>query len=318
MMRVAVVGAGAIGGFLAAALARSGVSVGVVARGAHLEAIRRNGLRVQSDLGAFEVRVDAADDLRRLGAFDALLLTFKAHQWPVLLPQLRPFAGTATQIVTLQNGLPFWYVREPPLHSVDPGGTIGRLFPDAQVVGGVVHVSGSLLAPGVIRQSGGLRYVLGEASGPATPRLEVLAKMLFDAGLSAEIDPDIRATIWLKLVNNSGLNSVSVLTRLTIKPMLANPETRARVRELMIETLRVGQALGVVSDADVDARIAYAARLDDVKTSMLQDYELGRPIELDPILGAVIELAGRCGVAVPRLRATYDALRSAAGAASPR
>lgn len=316
-MRIAVVGAGAIGGFIAAALARAGVPVAVVARGAHLAAIARDGLRVRSDLGEFTAKVETSDDLRTLGDFDALLLTFKAHQWPGFRSQLQAFADRTTTVVTLQNGLPFWYVREPPLRSVDPDGAIGRLFSDRRVVGGVVHVSGEILAPGFLRQTGGLRYVMGSPSGALDPRAKALVELFRTAGLAAELDLDIRATVWLKLVNNAGLNAVSVLRRTTIKPMLADPDARGAVRALMLEALHVGQTMKVVSDVDVDARIDYAARLDDVKTSTLQDYERGRPLELDPILGSVIELAQRCGVAVPRLRVAYDALRQLDPALSP-
>lgn len=316
-MRVAVVGAGAIGGFIAGALAKAGISVAVVARGAHLAAIARNGLRVRSDLGEFSVNVDSSDDLRTLGDFDALLLTFKAHQWPGFLPQLEPFAERPATVVTLQNGLPFWYVREPPLRSVDPGGAIGRLFSDRHIVGGVVHVSGEVLEPGFIRQSGGLRYMLGPPSGGRDAHAERLVELFRSAGLAAELDSNIRATVWLKLVNNAGLNSVSVLRRTTIKPMVADPVARAEVRALMLEALHVGQAMKVVSHVDVDARIDYAARLDDVKTSTLQDYERGRPLELDPILGSVIELAQRYAVDVPRLRAAYAALQQRSPQLSP-
>ncbi|MBV8724676.1 MAG: 2-dehydropantoate 2-reductase [Candidatus Eremiobacteraeota bacterium] len=311
-MRVAVVGAGAIGGFVAAALAKAGVPVAIVARGAHLSAIQRHGLQVQGDLGTFSVRLEASADLARLGSFDALLLTFKAHQWPQLLPQLEPFAATATTIVTLQNGLPFWYVREPPLRSVDPGGAIERLFADEQVVGGVVHVSGEVVAPGEIRQSGGLRYVLGAPDRGDSEAARRLVELFAGAGLAAELDTNIRATVWLKLVNNAALNSLSVLRRSTIKPLLGDPGVRAHARRLMVEALQVGEAMNVVSDVDVDARLEYAARLNDVKTSTLQDYERGRPLELEPILGAVIELADRFGVEVPSLRAAYAALKTSA------
>ena len=314
MTRIAVVGAGAIGGFLAAALAKSGARVAVVARGAHLNAIQRDGLRVRSDLGEFTAHVEASDDLRELGAFDALLLTFKAHQWPSLLAQLEAAPGNPA-IVTLQNGLPFWYVRNPPLHSVDPGGTIGRVFGDDRVIGGVVHVSGHIAEPGVIAQSGGLRYVLGAPRGGTNAGVEALAALFRRAGLAAEVDENVRATIWLKLVNNAGLNPVSVMRRISIKPMLADPEARAQVHALMCEALSVGQAMGAVSDVDVDERIAYAARLADVKTSMLQDYEHGRALELDPIVGVLIELAERYDIAVPRLRDAYAQLKPfAAGA----
>ncbi|HZZ00272.1 MAG TPA: 2-dehydropantoate 2-reductase [Candidatus Baltobacteraceae bacterium] len=312
-MRVALVGAGAIGGFIAAALDRSGAEVAVVARGEHLAAIQRDGLNVTSDFGALNARVAAAADLRELGDFDAVLLTFKAHQWPELLTQLEPFSRTNATIATLQNGLPFWYVRGVPLNSVDPGGRIACLFPDEQVVGGVVHVSGRIASPGHIVQSGGTRYVMGPPAGGTNARSERLVELFASAGLSPEPDANVRATVWLKLVNNVGLNAVSVLRRVTIAPMLADPDARAEVRALMSEALHVGQTLGVVSDVDIDARIEYAARLDDVKTSMLQDYERGRPLELEPILGAVLELAERFDVDVPRVRAAYDALNAAAG-----
>lgn len=318
-MRVAVVGAGAIGGFVAAALARAGTEVGVVARGAHLEAIRRDGLSVESDLGSFTVRVAAASDVREFGALDVALLTFKAHHWPDVLPQLASLSGTGTTLVTLQNGLPFWYVRTPPVESVDPGGRIGALFPDAQIVGGVVHVSGHIARPGTIRQSGGMRYVFGDAGVSAHPsRAALVADVFRAAELAPEVDPGIRATIWLKLVNNVGLNPVSALRGMTIKPMLADPQAREDVRVLMEQALHVGQAMGVVKDVDIDARIAYAARLNDVKTSMLQDFELGKPLESEPILGAVVELGKRYGVDVSRIEDARDRLHAAHAAAARR
>ena len=316
MTRIAVVGAGAIGGFLAAALARAGVSVVAVARGEHLAAMRRSGVRVQSDLGEFTARLDVTADLRNVdGPFDFLLLTFKAHQWPGLLGMLAPYAGTATSIVTMQNGLPFWFVRQPPLQSVDPGGAIGALFSDAQVIGSVVHVSGKVVEPGYVRQSGGLRYVFGDPGGGAGERAASLVETMRGAGLAAEADDDVRATVWLKLVNNVGLNAVSALRRLRMRPMLEDARAREQVRRLMVEALHVGQAMGVVGDVDVDARIAYAARLDNVKTSMLQDVELGRALEVDPILGAVCELGERYGVATPHVREAYAALRRSSAVA---
>jgi 2-dehydropantoate 2-reductase len=309
MKRIAVVGAGAIGGFLAAVLARAGNAVAVVARGEHAAAIRRDGLSVESDLGTFSVPVTVSDDLRTLGAFDFILLTFKAHQWPALLEQVAPFSGSETQLVTMQNGVPFWYVREPALRGVDPGGTIGELFPDTQVIGSVVHVSGTVVAPGRIRQSGGLRYVFGNPGGSCAGPAAELVELFKHAGLAAEPDSQIRQTVWLKLVNNAGLNTVSVLRKMTIKPMLEDVQAREEVRRLMMEALGVGQAIGVVGDVDVDARIAYAARLDNVKTSMLQDFEHHRPLEIDPILGAVCELGERYGIETPEVRNAYAALQ---------
>ena len=308
-MRIVVIGAGAIGGFIAAALARAGTEVAVVARGEHLDAIKARGITlVHSDLGPFTAKVRASDDVRTLGAFDVAILTFKAHQFPQLYSQLGTLSKTATKLVTLQNGVPFWYVREPALKSVDPGGRIGALFPDSQVIGGVIHVSGHITKPGCIHQSGGTRYVLGIPGGGTNGAVETLFSALKWAELHPEIDENIRATLWLKLVNNVGLNSVSTLHRVTLRQLLERQTTRAEVRALMEEALHVGQAIGAVEDADIDSRLDYAARLSDVKTSMLQDYEAGRPLELDPILGAAIELADRNGVEVPRMRETYERL----------
>ncbi len=308
-MRIAIVGAGAIGGFLAAALARSGTEVAVVARGAHLEAIRRDGLTVQvSDFGRFTVPLEAAADLRGLGAFDLTIVAFKSHQWPELLPQLQEAASSGTTLVTLQNGVPFWFARTPPLRSIDPRGRIGAMFPDERVLGGVVHVSGHIVGPGRIHQSGGTRYILGTLHPASDALLDRLVQRMRVAGLEPEVTSDIRHFVWLKLVNNVGLNPVSVLRNMTIHEMLTDPAAREQVRSLMYEALEVGRALKVVSDVDVDARLAYAQRLTDVKTSMLQDALAHRPLELDPIVGAIIELADRLGVPVPQLRGVYEQL----------
>ncbi|HTV74992.1 MAG TPA: 2-dehydropantoate 2-reductase [Candidatus Acidoferrales bacterium] len=310
-MRVVVVGAGAIGGYIAASLARAGTDVAVIARGAHLEAIRRSGITVvASDLGAFSAPVEASDDLRALEAFDLALLTFKAHQWPALIPQLRAASQAGTTVVTLQNGVPFWFRRRPALQTVDPNGTIAALFPDERVIGGVVHVSGHIVEPGKLRQSGGGRLVLHALHPAAQERLAWLDAAMRTAGLQPELEANIRRFVWLKLVNNAGLNPVSTVHRMTIHEMLTDPVARGEVRELMHETVAVGRALGVVDDVDLDARLDYAMRLTDVQTSMLQDSLSHRPLELDPIVGAVIELGDGLGVPVPRLRAIYDALRA--------
>lgn len=311
-MRITVVGAGAIGGFIAAALARSGIDTAVVARGAHLEAIRDRGIRVRGDLGSFSARVDAASDLRDLPPADALLLTFKAHQWPSFMEQLAPLSKTQMPIVTLQNGIPFWFERTPPLETVDPGGRIGTLFGDEQVIGGVVHVSGHVPSPGTIVQSGGMRYLLGEASERNSERIERLAEAMRAAGLQPEIDGQLRRSVWYKLVGNASLNPVSVLTGMTVGQMVRDRAALEEIRKLMIEGLEVGRALGLVDDIEREAesRIAYASRLDDVKSSMLQDAEAGRSLEIDPIIGALIEIADRRGVAVPRERALYERLRA--------
>ncbi len=212
-MQIAIVGAGAIGGFLAAALARSGANVAVVARGEHRAAIARDGLTVDaSDLGPFTARIDAADDLRELLPLDVAVLTFKSHQWPALMPQLEAAALAGTAIVTMQNGLPFWFRRDPALQSVDPGGRIGALFPDRQTIGGVVHVSGHITAPGHVHQSGGTRYrARGHSIPPLNRPWSELAALMRAACLQPESTDRIRHFIWLKLVNNVGLNPISAL-----------------------------------------------------------------------------------------------------------
>lgn len=306
-MRIVVLGAGGIGGFVAAALARAGYDVAVVARGPHLDAIRDRGLHVRSAFGEFSVCVPASDRLADLGTFDVALAGFKAHQWPTLLDQLEPAARSGMTIVTLQNGVPFWLARTPPLRSVDPDGRIGALFPDEQTIGAVVHTSGHVAAPGSIQQSGGARYLFGDPAGGAGERAHALCDMFAAAGLAPEPDENIRATVWLKLVNNAGLNPVSALRGLTVHAMLADPAARDEVRELMLEAIAVGRALGVIGEVDVDARLAIASGIADVKTSMLQDLEAGRQLEIEPILGALVELADRTGVQVPLARAALDA-----------
>jgi 2-dehydropantoate 2-reductase len=310
-MRIVVVGAGAIGAYIAAVLARAGMQVAVIARGAHLEAMRRDGIVVlSSDRGAFTASVEASDDLRTLGVFDVALLTFKAHQWPAFMPQLEAAAAAGTTVVTLQNGVPFWFRREPTLQTVDPGGAIGKLFHDDRTIGGVVHVSGHIALPGQIRQSGGGRYIMHALDPDADDLVTQLATHMRNAGLQPQIEENIRHFVWLKLINNASLNPVSTLHRLTIHRMLEDPVTREEVRNLMRETIAVGQALGVVSEVDVEARIEHSLHVADVQTSMLQDALAQRPLELDPIVGAVIELAAGTGVDVPHLRRVYTELRA--------
>ncbi|HET6896357.1 MAG TPA: 2-dehydropantoate 2-reductase [Candidatus Baltobacteraceae bacterium] len=304
-MRVCVFGAGAIGGFIAAALARSGIDVSVVARGAHLHSIRRSGLRISSDLGDFSVPVAASDDLRDFEGVDYVLLTFKSQQWDGVLPQFERAISGSTVFVTLQNGLPFWYSRERALESVDPGGQILRTLPYERVIGGVVHASGHIAEPGYVRQSGGMLYPIGELDGTTTARIGMLSAAFANAGLSAPIEPDIRKNIWRKLVNNLALNPVSALTRATVQQMLRNPPVRALLHAIIEEGLAIARATGVEPGVDADERLKWAEHIADVKTSMLQDVEARRPLELEPIAGAALELARRYGVPVPHVETVY-------------
>jgi 2-dehydropantoate 2-reductase len=304
-LKVCVFGAGAIGGFIAAALARSGVEVCVVARGAHLEAIRRGGLRVSSDLGDFTARVQASADLRDFDDLDYVLLTFKSQQWDGVLPQFERAISQRAVFVTLQNGLPFWYSRDRALQSVDPGGRILATIPYERIVGGVVHASGHIADAGCIRQSGGMLYPIGELDGSTTARITALSEAFAKAGMSAPIEPVIRRNIWRKLVNNLALNPVSALTRATVQTMLNDPPLRALLRAIVDEGLSVARATGVEPGVDADERLKWAEHIADVKTSMLQDLEAHRPLELEPIAGAALELAKQYGVAVPHVETVY-------------
>ncbi|HZZ64932.1 MAG TPA: 2-dehydropantoate 2-reductase [Candidatus Baltobacteraceae bacterium] len=305
-MRIGVFGAGGIGGFIAAALARAGEDVCVVARGAHLAAIRRDGLRVAAgDLGAFEVRVAAGDDLRTFDHLEYVLITFKAHQWGGVLPQFERALKQNTVFVTLQNGLPFWYSRDRALESVDPGGRVLETLPYDRILGGVVHASGHLAAPGLVHQSGGMLYPLGELDGRITKRLRRLCDAFENAGLHAPAERDIRAAIWRKLVNNTALNPVSALTRAGVHAMLRDPNVRALLYAIIEEGLAVARATGIDPGVDAAERLGWAEHLADVKTSMLQDLEAGKSLELEPICGAVVELARYHHLDVPHVESAY-------------
>ena len=310
-MRVVVIGAGGIGGFIASALARSGAEVAVVARGAHAAAIARSGLRVRGDLGTYTVPLHVVSSLDELDAFDVALLCVKAHQLPSLHDALQRLSLRGACVVTLHNGVPFWFSRRPPLESVDRGGLLDALFDDRRTIGGVVHVSGHIEAPGSIVQSGGTRYVLAPIAegGSAEALCDRLIAAMQSAGLAPERSADLRAVLWAKLANNVGLNAVSALTRLSIAPMLACAETRDLVAQAIGETLAVGRALGVVGEVDIEQRMQYAARLSDVRTSMLQDVLAERTMEIDPIVGATVELGERVSVPTPTASTMLRLLR---------
>jgi 2-dehydropantoate 2-reductase len=302
---IVIFGAGGIGGFIAGALARSGVEVGVVARGAHLAAIREHGLRIESSLGNFEARVNAASDLREFDAPEYVLLTFKSHQWHGVLAQFEKAVKSGATFVTLQNGLPFWYTRDRTLESVDPGGRIRATIPYEQIIGGVVHTSGTIPKPGLVRQTGSMFYPIGEPGGSASPRVTRLSQIMESAGLHAPVEPDIRRLVWRKLLGNLALNPVSALTGATVREMLDDEPTRAVLRAIIEEGLEVARAAGIEIGVTAEERLEMAIHIADVKTSMLQDLEAGKPLELEPICGSTIELARQYGVPVPHIETVY-------------
>ncbi|MBV9402124.1 MAG: 2-dehydropantoate 2-reductase, partial [Candidatus Eremiobacteraeota bacterium] len=268
-------------------------------------------LAVKSAMGDFTVNVPAASDLRELPEVDAVLVVVKAHQFLDVLPQLTIALERGATVVPMQNGIPFWYFEDRALESVDPGGTIRRTIPREQIVGTVIHTSGEILGPGLIHQSGEPTYLFGVPSGVQSQRrLQEITALFNTAAMDATALPDLRPAVWRKLLGNVSLNPVSALTGRTIKPMLEDPASHRLIARLMAEALDVARAAGVELEISIEERIAMAARLADVKTSMLQDLEAGRELELEPIVGAVIEVADALRVRVAVMRTVYALTKS--------
>lgn len=319
-MRICVFGAGAIGGYLAAKLASTQENeVSLVARGAHLEAIRSRGLVLIEGEQRLLTHPKATADARELGPQDYVIVTLKAHQVPAAVPAIESLLGPETAIVWAINGVPWWYFfglegpwRDRRLESVDPGGVIwDRLRPE-RAIGCVVYPAAEVDEPGVVRLVEGDRFSLGEPDGSKSARVERLARALMAAGLKAPIRPKIRDEIWVKLWGNLAFNPISALTRATLDVICADPGTRAVARAMMLEAQEVAEKLGVRFAIDVDKRIAGAAAVGAHKTSMLQDLERGRPMEIDALVTAVLELARLVEVPTPTI-ATVHALVTLTG-----
>ena len=316
-MKVAVVGAGAIGGYVGAMLGAAGENVTFVARGRNLEAIRANGFRVETDDGRqVQAAATAASSCEEAGAHDVVFLAVKAHQVGAIAPELRHLCHADTAIVTMQNGIPWWYfhrhggaLENRSLETVDPGGLIGRSVDPARLIGTVVYPAASLVAPGVVKVVEGRRITLGELGGATTPRLEAISAAMNTAGLKAPVTDDIRGEIWLKLWGNAAFNPISALTRATLAGMCRYPPTRELAAEMMRETQAVANALGVTFRVTIERRIAGAEQVGEHKTSMLQDLEQGKPLEIDALTGAVVELGRLTGQPTPHLDAIYAAVR---------
>ena len=321
-MKFAVYGAGAIGGFLGARLSVAGEDVSLIARGPHLEAIRANGLRVRSAVvGDFSSNAPATDDPADIGEVDVVVLGVKSHAITAIAPKLAPLLGPDTIVVTTQNGIPWWYFNgiEGPLagerlESVDPGGVIAASIDARRVIGCLAYCSASVIEPGVIEHVEGVRFPLGEPDGSRGERIVGLSKIFGGAGLKAPIRKDMRHDIWVKVLGNAAFNPISVIRRATLGEMLADPPTRELARAVMEEVIETAAGVGVRIRISLEKRLEGAAQIGSHKTSMLQDIEAGRPIEIEPIVGAVIELADKVGVATPNLRDLYKRARSAARA----
>jgi 2-dehydropantoate 2-reductase len=315
-MRFAVVGAGAIGAFVGAMLTRSGEDVTLLARGAHLRAMQERGVRVRGSLGEFEARPAATDDPGSVAAVDVVLLTLKAHSLTGMAPRLAPLLGPETCIVSAQNGIPWWYFyrhggeREgTQLETVDPGGIISRSIDSARVIGSVVYPSTIIAEPGVIEHIEGTRFAIGEPDGSKSERCRRIADAFIKAGLRCPIRTDIRHDMWVKLMGNVAFNPISALTRATLIEIVQFPETRALAAGIMTEAEAVARRLGIDLGISVAQRIEGAEKVGHHKTSMLQDLEAGRPLELDAIVGAVVELGSKFGLSLPCTEAVYACVK---------
>jgi 2-dehydropantoate 2-reductase len=306
-MKVCVFGAGAIGGYLAVRLANSGVDVSVVARGPNLAAIRENGLRLRIDGREEVAKVTATSDANDLGPQDYVLTTLKAHSLPPIVGQMKPLFGPDTAFVTAMNGVPYWYFHGlagqewRTVEAVDPGGAVSSVIPPAQAIGCVVYPATEMPEPGVVEHVDGDRFTLGEPSGEKTERVERLSKALIAAGFKAPVRPKIRDEIWIKLWGNLAFNPLSALTHQTLDVLATEPGLKAVARAMMVEGKAVAEALGVRFPIDVDKRIAGAAEVGAHKTSMLQDLERGRPMEIDALVSAVAELGRAVDVPTPTI-----------------
>ena len=313
-MKIAIVGAGAIGGYLGARLAAAGEDVTFIARGANLAAIRANGLRLVAEDGS-EIRASSARAVEKpaeAGPHDAVLLTVKAHQVAPIAADLRHLCHADTTIVTMQNGIPFWYFHKlagpfegTVVRSADADGTLLQTLDANRIIGSVVYPAANLVEPGVVHVVEGNRFSLGELDGSTTPRIQALSSTLTRAGFKAPVTSDIRGEIWLKLWGNMSFNPISALTHATLEDICRFPLTRELAAQMMAEAQTIANKLGVTFKISIERRIAGAEKVGAHKTSMLQDVEMGRPLELDALMGSVVELGELTQTPIPAIRAVY-------------
>lgn len=296
-MKICIFGAGAIGGYMGAKLAQAGADVSLVARGPHLEAMRVNGLRLIEESGETTVDVTASDNAEDLGPQDYVIVTLKAHSVPAVVPHMQPLIGPDTTIVSGVNGVPWWYFHKTGgafegtrLETVDPGNAQWNGFGPDRVLGCVVYPAAEVVEPGVVKHIEGNRFSLGEPDGSKSERALALSKALSAAGLKAPVRPKIRDEIWVKLWGNLSFNPISALTHATLDVLCTDPGTRDVARNMMLEAQTIAEKLGVKFPVDVDRRIKGGADVGAHRTSMLQDLDQGRPMEIDALVGSVKEL----------------------------
>lgn len=296
-MKICIFGAGAIGGYVGAKLAQAGADVSLVARGPHLKAMNENGLRLIEASGETTVQVTASDNAADLGPQDYVIVTLKAHSVPAVVPHMQPLIGENTTIVSGVNGVPWWYFHKvggdlegTRLETVDPGNAQWNGFGPDRVLGCVVYPAAEVIEPGVVKHTEGNRFSLGEPDGSKSERAMALSKALSAAGLKAPVRPKIRDEIWVKLWGNLSFNPISALTHATLDVLCTDPATREVARNMMLEAQTIAEKLGVKFPIDVDRRIQGGADVGAHRTSMLQDLDQGRPMEIDALVGSVKEL----------------------------
>jgi 2-dehydropantoate 2-reductase len=322
--RICIFGAGAIGAFLGVQLAGSGADVSLVARGAHLAAMKADGVRVEADGEVRVTRLPCTDVPADLGVQDYIIIALKAHTISEAVESMQPLLDRSTTVVTASNGIPYWYfhgidgaLRGTTLASIDPSGIQRDKLGSERAIGCVVLPATSLVAPGVIRHEHGRRFPIGEPDGRRTARIERLHAVLVAAGLDAPIRPDIRDEIWLKLCGNVCFNPISALTMATLDVIVGDPDTRAICRAMMAETKVIGERIGVRVRVDLERRLDGAMAVGAHKMSMLQDLEGGRSLEIEPLVGVVQELGRLTKVPTPTIDVVLALIRQRAVSARP-
>ena len=318
-MKIAIFGAGAIGGFMGVKLAQAGADVTFIARGPHLAAMQANGVILRSGGETVTVRPRCVGSAEEAGIHDYVVVTLKAHSLPPIAAQIATMMGPGSALVTGINGVPYWYFhgldspyRDRIVESVNPGGELSKVLPPSQAIGCVVYPAAEVVEPGVIDHTYGDRFTLGEPDGSRTPRIEALSKAMIAAGLKAPVRPRIRDELWVKLWGNLAFNPISALTLSTLDRITGDDSLRMLCRGMMLEAKTVAETLGVKFSIDVDKRIAGGAEVGVHKTSMLQDLERGRPMEIDALLGAVVELGEVVGEPMPLCRSVLALVRERA------
>ena len=318
-MKICVYGAGAIGGYMGAELARSGADVSLIARGPHLAAMRKNGLKLRIGDEEYVTHPVCTDNPVDLGPQDFIIVTLKAHSVPRVVDDMQPLLGDNTAMVAAVNGVPWWYFYNlggayegKRVEAVDPGNVQWDGIGPERAIGCVVYPACEIVEPGVVQHISGNKFTLGEPSGEKTPRIESLSQALINANMKAPVRPRIRDEIWIKLWGNLSFNPISSLTSATLEEIAGDEGTRSVVSAMMIEAQAVGEALGVNFPISVEKRINGAGAVGAHKTSMLQDLELGRPMEIDALVAAVSEMGTLLGIKTPTINTILALVRQRA------